>query len=908
MTDSTPPKTAPATTRGSNRNRRKAVSSGGRKNELRRRPVWIAVGLAVVVGALFIVFYVWSSRRTIDSSALDKELRAQGYEMFRPFRDDLTPGTIVRLKTAGQEIVLNAAAIGGLPAPQTGKSPDRSWRVAVKLSGSGEAHVLSDLLGAGLEGIDAAEAVMTLTDVTVQSIPLKPLADTVRAHPDLLSDSAQRDKSIVIIHEILVAGKCKCEFHTKDGSKLNLKIKEKEGSLALAGAFTVSADGELVSNRPMPLGFKAYPLRSKSLDLDPESRRTRLEVDERSEAGGKPLSPDEIKKLREGPSSHTSLGSEYQVFALCIGLGNYPNAELDGAPESAVHMANLFRSIAPPEKEGSPRRVVVHTSVSDGGQFAARTHRTRGELLKWIDQFVEQTRPAIDPSKHAIVIFYYCGHGIAEGNFRTAFLMPEDFAVPPDDSRGTGRFIAVANSLVDTGTVIEKLTALVEHPLLLVDSCRKHDNDDDISVRGAKALGLDPDNMRDILKVFQFAGGNSGPHPVLFGGSDGKVTPVVHTDWSSNGVGPIAARMHVLFEDVRRRGANLDLSGFISEMTKSVRTTGGEEARAFTDLRTDFREKLPSAVLFGNSAGEFARRLKPYVPQATIQTPPPNFHDPFANGSNVSSNQSSPSDGVRISRLVKDSISVKGITDFAYLPQQRRFYAVNFGGELWTWTDADRTANRVKQNLNFPIITRLGNAALLYVADERIIYRSNDKGEFEPQTREVYVGSFGRAVDDGSVLVVQSDATIGTPDDVLRYSVSGKIQSLDRFDATPATTVAEFWDGQLIFADELESTLVVRRPQGGSKVVAKGLDRPGAIAVSDRAAFCLGAGGRLYRLTDLNRVEFADLAPGVFAEKFQRTESNRGFEAFDANMLLIAANDGIYSIDLSQAHWHPAVP
>ena len=75
-------------------------------------------------------------------------------------------------------------------------------------------------------------------------------------------------------------------------------------------------------------------MRAVAKDLDPHSTNRELVLEA--------LQPADVSKLLE--ESHVR--SHYQVFAMCVGLGNYRARELPGADASAHRVALRLRQIA----------------------------------------------------------------------------------------------------------------------------------------------------------------------------------------------------------------------------------------------------------------------------------------------------------------------------------------------------------------------------------------------------------------------------------------------------------------------------------------------------------------------------------------------------------------------------------
>jgi hypothetical protein len=525
----------------------------------------------------------------------------------------------------------------------------------------------------------------------------------------------------------------------------------------------------------------------------------------------------------------------------------------------------------------------------------------KDDVLKLVKTFVRDNYARANPRQHSTVLFYFCGHGLAEGLGRHAFLVPENINF--DQPLATNE---ITREVIDVATVLDLLAPLAELRIVLMDSCRSHSQEDQQLLNAWAALRQNVANMRDIVDVLKFTSQTVGPSPVLFGGADGEPAMPVQAAWSQNGVGPLALRLDCLLDEVRRTGKDATPRQFIKMMQVTVPgqtiTMQQVEIRAYTALRKDFMELLPNKILFGVSPTEIAARAQPYdapVPDGSPGQPVPST----ASGGKLAPSTAS---GVKLGRAT--NVSVPRITDFAYATVPKLFYALDWEGNLYTWRAGQQKPERMKTELHFPSIACTDEGTLyLHVADTHELLRAPVGGPFKPVASELYLGFLARGSAGKSVLLVEDDHTIGTADNVSRCSARN-LEPIERFDTVNVAALVEREVGELIYSDTDEGTLFQRRG-GKVKALCNGLERPAALALAADYIYCLGGNGRLlYRIDKKGRVDLLDLGDLGFVEKYKRLAPERGLFCAAPHVLWVAAGDGIQSLDLSGAIWQPISP
>jgi len=132
--------------------------------------IWVgAAALLVLVGG-FTVFVVWP-RPPGNVSSIESWLNSNGYEIFRPFRDDVPPGTVLRVERFGQSVVATADMVG-LSAPQQANVADISWTIESDLESLGKSNILPAIMIGDLKEAGASGARVWIDEITIHEIPL----------------------------------------------------------------------------------------------------------------------------------------------------------------------------------------------------------------------------------------------------------------------------------------------------------------------------------------------------------------------------------------------------------------------------------------------------------------------------------------------------------------------------------------------------------------------------------------------------------------------------------------------------------------------------------------------------------------------------------------------------------------
>lgn len=100
-------------------------------SDRRRRRRLLAVGLAVgiaTVGVFLAIVLQQGPPGGVGVATVEAWLNDNGFDVFRPFRDNVPPGTLLRLEKRGQSIAVPLSDTA-LPAADPARAAGISWQV-----------------------------------------------------------------------------------------------------------------------------------------------------------------------------------------------------------------------------------------------------------------------------------------------------------------------------------------------------------------------------------------------------------------------------------------------------------------------------------------------------------------------------------------------------------------------------------------------------------------------------------------------------------------------------------------------------------------------------------------------------------------------------------------------------------
>jgi hypothetical protein len=855
---------------------------GGTNSKRWRIPIIILAGVALTFGIIYLVVFLKSSRKTpVEVTSLESWLTSNGYDLYKPLRNDMPPGSLIKFADSKTLLVMTAQDLYGQKSPtiEPSAAPDVSWQANQKFAGAGIVEMVPGLGSAGLSGSGVAVSTVELKNLETVTIPLDSLQAAVQGNAKLKDALAKNDETLLVVVEAIRAGQVECNLTSTDGADVKGKLDAERLKAAVGSNFEVRSTSRIVSTKPVYIGFKAAKVTSVAKTLGGPERELKLEM----------LPLKNLQELKQSARAQR-LHSRFRVFALAIGQGNYPygsertGGELPGAIASANLVANNLRQLASHEDIQT-----LASRETSSGDFDTRRRLTKAELEARIDQFIDFVRSRSQPGEEVAIIYYYFGHGLAEGISRSVYLVPEAFK---DDA--SKNIADVSNELISVAGLRERFLAVTDNLVFLIDSCRSHRQEDKELLRiWSLALGQNRDNIASIVDALQFMSGIYGPSPILFGSADGLFAATVQyaTPSGMAAVGPVAARLDLLFKATQRAKASVTPVAFVRSMQEPAALSEAKavDVRAYTALRDDFLKDLPAITLVGTSPTSIAMRRTPYQPP--VLRPSPSLELP----------DKPPPSGVLARKLNVQPLD--GLSDFARLPDGS-YFLLDSKWNLWKWPGDGRPRTLVRKELHFP---QLGSSAAgdvyLNLSDDHTLHLSVNGGEFRLLRRDSYPKLVGQSCDPRSALLVDDDNTVGTKDDILRLQRKKQPEKIGAIDASGVFDVIEFPKDVLVYTTGDDRT-IYRHARGESKPWITNLSQPSVLTASQDHLYCIERSGpRLYRVGKDAKTEVVDLRDtGIFNES-ARDEDCRGFHAIGKEIVLILSGTGIYELDLKTARW-----
>ena len=281
---------------------------------------WAVIGSVIVVllalGGIYLYSYKKStSKPPAEVSSLETWLTNNGYDVYKPLRNDMPPGSLIKLNGSKTLLVMTSADLFGNNAPTIlpSTAPDVSWKTDQKLAGEGSLEMVPGLASAGLSGSGVAVSSVELKNLETVTTPLATLQAAVKGNEKLKDALTKSDDTLLVVVEAIRAGQVECNLTVTDGGDLNGKINAERLKAAVGSNFEVKSVGKIVSIKPVYLGFKAAKLALVATVLGGPEREIKLEQ----------IPLDSLRRLRQ--QSHAQgLHSNFRVFALVVGQGNYP--------------------------------------------------------------------------------------------------------------------------------------------------------------------------------------------------------------------------------------------------------------------------------------------------------------------------------------------------------------------------------------------------------------------------------------------------------------------------------------------------------------------------------------------------------------------------------------------------------
>ena len=159
-------------------------------------------------------------------SSLETWLNYNGYDVFKPLRDDMPAGSLIKLNGSKTLLVMSSAELFGENAPTTSRStaPDVIWKTDQKLAGEGCLEMVPGLASAGLSGFGATISSVELKNLETETIPLATVQAAVKDNAKLKDALIKSDHTMLVVVEAIRAGQVEWNLTATDGGDLNGKI------------------------------------------------------------------------------------------------------------------------------------------------------------------------------------------------------------------------------------------------------------------------------------------------------------------------------------------------------------------------------------------------------------------------------------------------------------------------------------------------------------------------------------------------------------------------------------------------------------------------------------------------------------------------------------------------------------
>lgn len=850
----------------------------------RRYLAWLG-GIALLILLSGLGWYFVSPSRPPSSGTLENWVKAQNYEPLRPMRSAFVPGTLMQLSAGQRDRMAMAAGdfLGEMKDPLVvNKLPDMTLKVTFSAGGhAGVASMqASDIRPATGDAAAKADlrATLMLSEVETLTLPLDKLKDLVSANKRVQEALRDSPDNLFVVLESLRVGKLEFRFDDKVDANLLASLSENVLKPTFAGDLSVAADGAVRSSTPLVVGAHLAKLNSVSNVLGGNERTVEVI----------PLGLAELQSFRKTAAAQTvRLYSGYDVHALVMGLGNYPvgsvraGGQLPEAIRTAELVAGTLRQMLPASEADRVR--VVTSEESSPGIYDATKRLSRQAIVAAVGEFVAHIKRTADPTRQTLVMFYFFGHGVADGMTKSVLLVPENFV---DDA--SKKIPDLAARLVNVDDVAKQLSKVTDKVVLLVDACRAH-NDEAGRLREVWEDGLGQQaNISGILNALQFSSGIFGPHAMVFASEDGVAAPTVALPEKgiNSGTGPIAAALANLYSKVAMEGATLDLAGFLQKLTTPVSLGAGQPTvRGYTFMRQDFVHK------FGDIPILSAEPVQTRTRGARFRAPGEGLVSRL--GAAPAPAAAAPSGA---SLQVISELPDSEIRDIAVSSDGEQVWILDWAERVHRISPDGRLA-RVNPGLPSMAIAwdkRYGLVLAQWDSEKLYALRSKGWEEIASGVRP------NRLMTDGSGLFLVYREAGQRPQHRLSQLSGRALREVGAFDSDELLSTSRTADGRL-WKVEAESVT----PLGGEPVAeAPAMWRPTLAAAAGDWLYLLSEDARmLFRIGPDGRAEQLDLFDVSLGDGYLRPFGTDGFRVLSDGFAFIATGTALLRVDLRRARW-----
>jgi len=821
-------------------------------------------------------------QRPSSSSSIEDWVRQQDFDPVRPFRSDFLPGTLVAVgKTRDRVAMESTVFLEGQPdAVARASLPNVTLKLKFKANANAAANA------AEISGNEDLNVAVDLSNVELLTLPLAKVKDGVRANSRVSEALASHPDDLFVILEALKVGKIRLVFHDASGVSAKAQSLTDWVKATFGSAANLDQSGTIQSEAPLVLGTRLGRLSEASTALGGSARETIVDR----------ISTADLEKFRNDVAPKVSrLYSNFDIFGLVISLGNYPSqskragGELQDAVRTGEDVTADLRRLVPPS-EANHIQVISSNEVSPKS-FDPTRRLSRSDIMQGIADFRDYVKKNSDPNKQTLVLFYYFGHGLADGMSKSVFLVPEQFV--DDESKHISE---VSDKLVDLAEINRQFSDVSDHSLFFIDACRAYKDQAKELIEEWKKTVKQGSDVSGILNAIQFASSIYGPTPMIFASDDGMAADTVKYPAAglSSGTGPLALKLKSILEDLDSHGGALPLDGLIRTFESprvflpDLESQEAAKVRGYSFTRADFVAQFGSSFIVSSDPVDVLRRKQAFL------TP---GYDLYSHAGGTEPPAMGPNGSVRLVRA--DRPSGNDIQELVFAPGVG-LVALDDANNAWLrqtkgWKPFEKGLEPVRIGWD------KGCGLLLYQFDERILYCFRG-GQLRPTYQKFHSEFLGASAGGGFVMV----QTVGEAMSALMFASNGKIREIARIPTSEIFDAAKDHRGRMWFSTS-EGLWICNR--GKTSRISDKLWKPNNILVSENLIFVWSEDGEiLYRVkVDSESVDAVDLRSVGFGDVYIRRHFVRSFAIEDEKTFCFGFGPDVVEISLTNAQWKKVV-
>lgn len=232
---------------------------------------------------------------------------------------------------------------------------------------------------------------------------------------------------------------------------------------------------------------------------------------------------------------------EFDVFYLSVGSAHYDKKnipkdyeafdDVNGARRSARYVHELF------SQKANGHGVMIRSQAGDP--------MTKSKIIQKVESMIISAKES--KSRHPLLVFYYCGHGVSEGIAWNQFLVPGDFKKKPKNL-STDPLAIDLDELSDELLYLGEVTDLLSNSgfpyMCLIDACYEGKEEKFSALENF----MDPtatQNFKDIAAILRFMNEYHSENPVVFATKPGSTTRVTEDPSFPEGtsIGPLCRKL-----------------------------------------------------------------------------------------------------------------------------------------------------------------------------------------------------------------------------------------------------------------------------------------------------------------------------------------------------------------------------